>query len=231
GLFQGLEQRLGPYDLTVHRAGNQGVLVQIPLLDPGNGDVVDFQRPAKRALVISFGLRKIRQRPQFRALGSDKVALRENYLINGRSAELVFFLLRVKRLLLQFASLAGGLNLRAALFQRDGGIANVQQGSVFQLLHFCFDLAPEQLRMQAIRLRRTIAQREAQGKRNRQIREFAVEDLRLRGRKASVVGYRTSDERSRNKKIRDRGASRVHDRRSCGGRSRAGNGISGKPVG
>jgi len=65
---------------------------------------------------------------------------RQNHLVDRGCAELILLLLRIKRLLLQFARLAGGIDLGAVLGEQDIGIADVEQGQVFQLLQRRFEL-------------------------------------------------------------------------------------------
>ena len=52
-----------------------------------------------------------------------EIALRENDVINGGSAELVLFLLGLESLLLKFASFAGGFDLSTTLLYGDRGVA------------------------------------------------------------------------------------------------------------
>jgi len=102
--------------------------------------------------------------------------LRLNDEVNGRCAELILFLLRIKRLLLQFAGLAGGIDLGAVLSERDVGIADVEQGAVFQQLQLCFELMLEKDRALIVRLRGAIADRNLHVQRYLVVGEIVVKD-------------------------------------------------------
>ena len=126
-------------DLAVQRARNQAVMLHLPVLRIRNRDAIHFERAADGALVVSFRLDEVRQRAEFVALSADQVALRQDDVVNGRCAELIFLLLGVERLLLQLARFAGGLHLRAILRQRNERIAHIEHRCVLQLLQLRFD--------------------------------------------------------------------------------------------
>src|SRR5258708_6312980 len=159
-VFERLEQIFGADDLAVERAGNQRVALDIALFCAGDGDAVDLQGAAKGALVIRFGFGEIGEGAELGALRGDQVALGQDHVVDGGSAKAILFVLGVKRLLLQLAGFAGGLHLRAALFKSDGSVADVEHGAVLDLLHLRFQLPLGELRVDAVRLRRTVAQRQ-----------------------------------------------------------------------
>jgi len=95
--------------LSMQRAGNECFALDFAALAIRDRDTIDFERPPDGALVIGLGFDEIGQGAQFRALCEDQIALRQNHLVDRGCAELILFLLRIKRLLLQFARLAGGI--------------------------------------------------------------------------------------------------------------------------
>src|SRR2546429_164939 len=118
----------------MQRTGDKGFALGFTSLGIGDGDTIDFEGTPDSALVIGLSFGEIGQGAQFRALGSDKVALRLNNEVYCRCPELILFLFRIKRLLLQLARLAGGVDLGAVLGERDVGVADVEQRGVLQLL-------------------------------------------------------------------------------------------------
>ncbi len=134
-LLAGVERKFLRADhLAVQGAGNERLALGFAGLGVGDGDLIDFQRASDGALVIGLGFGEVGQSAEFRALCVDEVALCLNDELYGGCSELILFLLRIKRLLLQFAGLAGGLDLSAILRQRDVGVADVEQRGVLQLL-------------------------------------------------------------------------------------------------
>src|SRR5208283_2297919 len=211
GLVEGLEELLGADDLAVESAGNQGVALDEALLCAGDGDAVDFEGAAEGALVIGLGFGEIGQGAEFSALSGDEIALGENNVINGGGAEFVFFALGVESLLLELASLAGGLHLSAALLDGDGGVANIEEGVVLDLLGLRFHLALDELRVDVVGLGGTVAERKSQSELGGVSWEIIVEDLRLRGAQA-VLGD-ASDGRGDlgNVKTSDRSTASIDD--------------------
>ena len=134
-----------------------------PFLCAGDGDAVDFEGAAQGAFVIGFGFGEVGQGAQFGALSGDEVALGQDDVVNGGSAELIFLLLGVESLLLQFARLAGGVHLGAVLFQSDGGVADVQESGVFDLLGLRLHLTLDELRVDVVGLSRAVAQGKTEG--------------------------------------------------------------------
>src|SRR5208337_1279120 len=114
----------------------------------------------------------------------DEVALGENDVVNGGGAEFVFLALGVEGLLLKLASLAGSLHLSAALLDGDGGVANVEERIVLDLLGLRLKLAFDELRVNVVGLGRAVAQGEGQGELGGVSWEIIVEDLRLCGGEA-----------------------------------------------
>ncbi len=102
------------------------VVIDLPVLRVRNRDAIHFQRAADGALVVRFRFDEVRQCAEFVALRADQVALRQDDVVNRRCAELIFLLLGVERLLLQFARFAGRLHLRSILRQRNERIAHIQ---------------------------------------------------------------------------------------------------------
>jgi hypothetical protein len=100
-VIERLDKLFRPHHLPIERAGNQRVLLDGGFGIACDGHAVYFQRAAQRALVVGLGFGEIREGAQFIALSGDQVALRQNDVVNGRRAELIFFLLGVERLLLQ----------------------------------------------------------------------------------------------------------------------------------
>ena len=123
-----------PDHLAVKCAGDQRFVFDFAGFGIGDGDVVDLESAPQRAFVVGFGLLEIGERAEFGALRGDEVALGENDVVNGGGSEPVFFLLRVKGFLLEFARLAGGIHLGAVLRERDVGVAHVEKRGIFQLL-------------------------------------------------------------------------------------------------
>src|SRR6202171_889795 len=156
------EEVLRSNHLTVQGAGNERLALDFAGLTIGDSDAVDFERAPDGALVVGLGFDEIGQRAQFRALGVDEVTLRLNDEVNGRCAQLILFLLRIKRLLLQFARLAGGIDLGAILGEQDIGVADVEQGEVFQLLPRRFELTLRKDSALIVRLCGTVAERDLQ---------------------------------------------------------------------
>src|SRR5215471_16991924 len=103
-------------------------------------DAIDLEGAAKSALIVGFVFFKIRERAQFGALGRDEIALRQNDVVDCRSAKLVLLLFGLKRLLLQFAGFDGGFNLGASLRESDVRVPNVEQSGVSQLLELRLEL-------------------------------------------------------------------------------------------
>src|SRR5207302_5502693 len=128
----GVERKfLGANDLTVQRAGNERLAFGLSRLGIGDGDAIDFERAPDGALVIGLGFGEVGESAKFRALRVDEVALRLNDEVNGGSAELIFFLFGVKSLLLEFARLAGGVDLSAVLREGDVGVATSSIAAFF----------------------------------------------------------------------------------------------------
>ncbi len=159
GLFEVAEELIGADDLAVKGAGDQGVALNEAFFGTGDGDAVDFEGAAEGALVIGFGFGEIGQGAEFSALSGDEIALGENDVVNSGGAKFVFFALGVESLLLEFASLAGGLHLGAALLDGDGGVANIEEGVVLDLLGLRLHLAFDELGVDVVGLGGTIAQR------------------------------------------------------------------------
>src|SRR5208283_4025095 len=114
-------------------------------------------------------------------------------------------------LLLELASLAGGLHLSAALLDGDGGVANIEEGVVLDLLGLRFHLALDELRVDVVGLGGTVAERKSQSELGGVSWEIIVEDLRLRGAQA-VLGD-ASDGRGDlgNVKTSDRSTASIDD--------------------
>src|SRR6202158_50680 len=148
--------------LSMQCAGNERFALDFAGLGISDGDAIDFERPPDGALVIGLGFDEVGQSAQFRALGKDQIALRLNDKVYRRCAELILFLLRIKRLLLQFARLAGGIDLGAVLGEQDIGVADVEQGEVFQLLQRRFELTLRKDSALIVRLCGTVAERDLQ---------------------------------------------------------------------
>src|SRR5260370_32328456 len=140
------------------RARNQRFALRFAGLGTGNSDAIDFKRASDGALVVGFGLLEICQSAYVLDLRIDQVALRVNDEVNGGRVELVFFLLGIKRLLLQLAGFAGGLDLSAALSERDVGVADVEQRRVLELLQLGLELTLRKDGALIVRLRGTISQ-------------------------------------------------------------------------
>src|SRR5260370_28019667 len=80
--------------------------------------------------------------------------------VYGRCAQGILFLLGVKRLLLQFARLAGGLDLGAVLGKQDVSIADAEQGPILHLLQLCFEIPLGKDSRLVVRRRRTVRSRD-----------------------------------------------------------------------
>jgi len=104
--------------LSMQCAGNECFALDFAGLGISDRDAIDFERPPDGALVIGLGFDEIGQGAKFRALCEDQIALRQNHLVDRGCAELILLLLRIKRLLLQFARLAGGIDLGAVLVSK-----------------------------------------------------------------------------------------------------------------
>ena len=104
----------------------------------------------------------------------DEVALRLNDEVNSRRAQLILFLLGIKGLLLQFARLAGGIDLGAVLRQGNVGVADVEQRSVFHLLQLRFEPTLRQDSALIVRLRRAVADGDLHVQRYLVVREVVV---------------------------------------------------------
>ena len=96
--------------------------------------MIDLESAANGAFVVGFGFHEVGQRAKFRALCGDEVALRQDDVVNGRGAELIFLLFGVESLLLQFACFNRGGDLGAVLCERDVGVAYVKKRGVSELL-------------------------------------------------------------------------------------------------
>ncbi len=123
---------VGPDHLPMERAGNECSALRFAGLGISDGHAVDFQRASDGTLVVGFRFGQVGQSAKFRALCVDEVALRLNDEINGGCAELILFLFRVKRLLLELACFAGGIHLRAILGEGNVSIANIKQRGILQ---------------------------------------------------------------------------------------------------
>ena len=200
---EGLEKFGGADDLTVERTGNERIAIHLALLGTGNRYAVDLEGAPESALVVGLGFRKVRERAELRALSGDQVALSQNHVVHGGRAELVFLPLGIKSLLLQFTRLAGRFHLGAALFEGDGCIADVQERVIFCLLDLRFDLAPGELCMQTVRLRRAIAQRNAQIEGNLIVGEGILKDLALCAPEAVLGNARLRGARHRQEETRN----------------------------
>src|SRR5437763_16905215 len=97
----------GTDDFSMERAGDERVALVFAMLGVRDGHTVDFQSAADGALVSGLRLEKIGEGAQLGGLRADEVALRENDLVNGGSAELIFLLFSVEGLLLQLARFLG----------------------------------------------------------------------------------------------------------------------------
>src|SRR5260370_26502673 len=185
--------------LSVQCAGNERFALDFASLGISDGDAMDFKGPPDGALVTGLGFDEIGQSAQFIELGKDEVTLRLNDEVYGRCAELILFLLGIKRLLLQFARLAGGFDLGAVLRERDVGIADVEQGEVLQLLQLCFEQTLREDRALIVRLCGTVAKRDLQVQRNGVIGKIVVEDGAHGVLKAGVHCARNGCKSSRSK--------------------------------
>src|SRR5450432_54161 len=77
------EDSVGAYDLTVDRAGNQGLALDLAVFSVRDGNAIDFQCAPDRAFVVGFGFDEICQSAQLRTLRSDQVALRQDDVVHG----------------------------------------------------------------------------------------------------------------------------------------------------
>src|SRR5216684_3440182 len=177
-LLAGVEgEFLGANHLAVQGAGNERFAFGFAGLGIGDGDLIDLERAPDSALVIGLGFGEVGQSAEFRALCVDEVALRLNDEVYGRCAQLILFLLSIERLLLQFARLAGGIDLGAVLGERDVGIADVEKRGVFQLLQLRLELTLRKNGALVIRLRRTVADGNSDGKLDIVIGKLVVKNL------------------------------------------------------
>src|SRR5260370_3996111 len=101
--------------LSMQRAGYECLALDFASLGISDGDAIDFEGPPDGALVIGLGFDEIGQSAQFIELGKDEVTLCQDHLVDRGCAELILFLLGIKRLLLQFARRTGGFDLVAVL--------------------------------------------------------------------------------------------------------------------
>src|SRR5882762_6583107 len=142
-----------PDHLAVQRAGNERLACRLSSLAIGDGNAIGFEGAPDGALVIGLGFGKVGEGAQFRALRIDEVALRLDDEVYRRSSERIPFLFRIKSLLLEFARLAGGIDLSAVLGECNVGVANVEHGGVLQLLQLCFEPALRKDSALVVRLR------------------------------------------------------------------------------
>src|SRR5215471_8982855 len=126
--------------LAMHCAGDKSLALDLAGEGLCDSDAIDLEGAAKSALIVGFVFFKIRERAQFGALGRDEIALRQNDVVDCRSAKLVLLLFGLKRLLLQFAGFDGGFNLGASLRESDVRVPNVEQSGVSQLLELRLEL-------------------------------------------------------------------------------------------
>ena len=96
-----------------------------------NRDVIHVQSAAKSAFVVGLGLLKVGERAELRPLRGDQISLSQNHVVDGGRSEAILLLRGIEGLLLEFAGLAGGFDLRASLRQGNVGVANVQQRRIF----------------------------------------------------------------------------------------------------
>ncbi len=146
----------------MQRAGYECLALDFASLGISDGDAIDFEGPPDGALVIGLGFDEIGQSAQFIELGKDEVTLCQDHLVDRGCAELILFLLGIKRLLLQFARLTGGFDLVAVLGEQDVGIADIKQGEVFQLLQRRFELTLRKDSALIVRLCGMVAERNLQ---------------------------------------------------------------------
>src|SRR6202790_164534 len=123
--LSGVEESLHADDLAVEGTGNERVALDLPVFGVRDGDAVDFESTSHGAFVVGLRFHEIREGAEFGALRGDQVALRQNDVINRRSAELILLLFGVEGLFLQLAGFAGGLHARAILPERNIGIADI----------------------------------------------------------------------------------------------------------
>ncbi len=142
-----------PDYLAVQRAGNERLARRLSSLAVGDGDAIGFEGAPDGALVIGLGFGEVGQSAQFRALRVDEVALRLDDEVYGRSSERIPLLLRIKSLLLEFARLAGGIDLSAVLGECNVGVANVEHRGVLQLLQLRFQVTLSEDSALIVRLR------------------------------------------------------------------------------
>src|SRR5207245_7109637 len=151
------EKFLGADNLAVQGAGDERLAFHFAGLGVGDSHSVDLQCAPYRALVVGSRFDQVGECTKLRALSGDKIALRQDDLVDRGRTELIFVLLGFKRLLLKFACLTSGFHTRAVLFQSDVGVAHVEQSRVFQLLHLCFELPLDEHGTLVIRLQGAIA--------------------------------------------------------------------------
>ena len=150
------------YDASMKGPRNQRFVLNLSGERIGNRNVIHFKSAPKSALVIGFGFLQIGQSPDFRAFCGNKVALRQNDLIDRGGAESIFFLLGVERFLLQLTGLARRFDLSAVLRQRNVTVADIEKRGILELLHLRFDLALDQESPGVVGLRRAVAQRQVE---------------------------------------------------------------------
>src|SRR5271167_1581477 len=129
-ITQTLEELVRAYDFSVESAGDQCFAFDFARLAVGDGDVIHLERAPESALIVGFGFLEVGQGADFLALSVDEVALRLNDDVHSRSAELVFLLFRIKRLLLELPGFHSGCDLGAPLCEPNKGIAYVEKRGV-----------------------------------------------------------------------------------------------------
>src|SRR5260370_31283727 len=150
-------QFLGTNHLSVQCAGDERLALCFAGLGIGDGDTIDFERAPDGPLVVGLGFSEVGESAKFPALRVDEIALRLNDEVNGGSAELIPFLLGVKSLLLQFARLAGSIDLGAILRKGDVGVSDVEHGGVLHLLQLPFEPTFRKDAALMLRLRQAVA--------------------------------------------------------------------------
>jgi len=170
------EKFIGANDLTMQGTGNERIAIGLAGLCIGDRDAIDFQSAADGAFVVGLGFHEIGQGAEFRALRLDEVALGLNDEEDRRSTELIFLLFCIERLLLQFARLAGGLDLGAVLGKGDVGVADIEQSGVLQLLQLRPELPLGEDGALVVCLGRSIAKRDLYIQRYLVIRKIIVKN-------------------------------------------------------